>query len=1194
MFTIGPFTLLEPIGRGGMCEVWKGRHTEKQIDVAIKIILEENAKSSRFISSFRNEVRAVAGLHHPGIVMVFDYGQIPKETEEQSEGKLLANSPYLIMELANGTLKPFCGRLPWSHLKPILIATLDALAHAHAKGVIHRDIKPVNILLSDQKPYIKITDFGIFHAFQSNEIVEEGQTPLGTPSYMAPEQLLGKWRDFGPWTDLYAFGCTVFELLSGKTPYGEAGTFHSIMFSHMEKPIPRLQSTLPIPDGVEKWVRTLLQKEPGRRFQRAADALYALEHLENFKTSKAPEKREVSISTESLIYTASEMPAVPLLAEDSEVKEEPTLLDLEIPTKIQELIAPEADCDDLLSIKVTPQFPDWRMQKSQTNSHAALLHNVGLGLYGLRNIPIIGRESERDRMWHVLREVVEKGTPKLLLLEGIAGSGKSRLAEWLCEFAHASGVANSLKAVHSPASGPTEGLGPMIARFIRCVGLDRGQIQDRLQLHFPRAEKETQQYETLLELLSPPLKKTADIEDYKPRFGSQVERYEAITGFISQTAQERPVIIWIDDIQWGLESLQFVEQFFENSAKHQIPILFVLTARSEALAEQPSESLCLRKLLGQRAAQSIQIEGLVEEERQALLKALLGLESDLSREVEDRTGGNPLFMIQLIGDWVQRGILEPGKEGFKLKSGVKVELPEGLHQMWNARIDRVFEGRTQEQIVAMELAAILGQEVDVNEWKQACIVRDITIPYELHEQMLEQRLLLYSENDLDSWSFVHGMLRESLERRAHEAGRLQEHHLTCAKVVSELSGRGYAERLGRHYMLGGELEEAIKPFFTGSSERVELGDYHIAKNIFANLQGIFEALQLPESDERWGLLWLKMSRMYRALAETQEAESRSRKAEAHARKHGWKNVLAHALIECAHWGLFGGHSAQAKEWLEEAKVLSEECDDPLLIGKVYTSLGDFLCRRGELLPATEYYLLSVELFIKSDFHMGTGYAFFGLSNTNAQQGNIKEATTRVGQAYEYFEKCGHRSGLANCLNSLGDFARFQNQLSEAERYYRESLVVHEKLGSSHIIIIKLNLSLALIEQGKYQEARTLLEACIQGFIEGKLKPFEGTARACMLAALAGLQTWGSWSEHFEKATQLLTETGFTDVDPAHFTELAGNIAQQEGQYAFATNAYMLSSNLWRGLGRKEDVKRVHKTLEAMGTPCAPNQPTITE
>src|SRR5687768_16572890 len=162
---LGPFELERPIGRGGMAEVWLGVHRRQQQRVAVKVLTGERAREEAFIRALKNEIHNVARLHHPGIILLFDTGEVDDTAERVTGGRFAAGSPWFAMELAShGALSPKRLPLPWSTTRMLLLSLLDALSHAHARGVIHRDIKPGNILLcapDDPRPGLKLTDFGI-------------------------------------------------------------------------------------------------------------------------------------------------------------------------------------------------------------------------------------------------------------------------------------------------------------------------------------------------------------------------------------------------------------------------------------------------------------------------------------------------------------------------------------------------------------------------------------------------------------------------------------------------------------------------------------------------------------------------------------------------------------------------------------------------------------------------------------------------------------------------------------------------------------------------------------------------------------------------------------------------------------------------------------------------------------------------
>ncbi|UCG87731.1 MAG: serine/threonine protein kinase, partial [Gemmatimonadota bacterium] len=182
-FRLGSFEVRQLIASGGMGDVWSGVHVAQDIPVAIKVIRQKSADDPYARTAFRREVRAVAELDHPGIITLFDVGEVTADTAAASSGMLDSGSPYLVMEyLEGGSLESTQYPLPWERTREILIGTLDGLAHAHARGITHRDLKPGNILIADRlsgSP-IRLTDFGIAFSLRESESTEADGVAVGT------------------------------------------------------------------------------------------------------------------------------------------------------------------------------------------------------------------------------------------------------------------------------------------------------------------------------------------------------------------------------------------------------------------------------------------------------------------------------------------------------------------------------------------------------------------------------------------------------------------------------------------------------------------------------------------------------------------------------------------------------------------------------------------------------------------------------------------------------------------------------------------------------------------------------------------------------------------------------------------------------------------------------------------------------
>ena len=245
---VGPFELHACIGTGGMGQVWRGVHRALRVPVALKVIRAPEAASRRFTLAFRNEVRQVAKLDHPNVIRVLDYGQIDDGMEIASHGRFQAGSPYFAMEHASGgSLADHLAALDWPSVRAALFALLLGLGHAHARGVLHRDSSPRNILFSgpdDARPGLKLADFGLARG----ELAPDGIADGGTPQYMPPEQFESRVREQGPWTDLYALACVAWEMTTGTAPF-VGRSVRDLHRLHTTAPVPPLVPRFNVPDG---------------------------------------------------------------------------------------------------------------------------------------------------------------------------------------------------------------------------------------------------------------------------------------------------------------------------------------------------------------------------------------------------------------------------------------------------------------------------------------------------------------------------------------------------------------------------------------------------------------------------------------------------------------------------------------------------------------------------------------------------------------------------------------------------------------------------------------------------------------------------------------------------------------------------------------------------------------------------------
>ncbi|MEV0409059.1 serine/threonine-protein kinase [Actinoallomurus sp. NPDC050550] len=275
----GRYRLEALLGRGGMGEVWRGVDLRLGRSVAVKMLPLTAAADASAVARFRREAEVAATLNHPGITTVFDIDEHHDQDSGQHAGQRLL---FLVMELMQGrdlatvlATQP-SGGLPVAQVTDWAVQILDALSVAHGRGVVHRDIKPANLFVVEGGR-IKICDFGIARLAGATKITATGSV-AGTPLYMAPEQIQA--RPLDQRTDLYAFGCVLYEMLAGTVWVDTSSGVGSVLFQHLNQPPSPPRSVRPhIPDLLDTLVLALLAKHPDGRPSDAATAAEALRAL---------------------------------------------------------------------------------------------------------------------------------------------------------------------------------------------------------------------------------------------------------------------------------------------------------------------------------------------------------------------------------------------------------------------------------------------------------------------------------------------------------------------------------------------------------------------------------------------------------------------------------------------------------------------------------------------------------------------------------------------------------------------------------------------------------------------------------------------------------------------------------------------------------------------------------------------------
>ncbi|MFO0611838.1 MAG: protein kinase [Polyangiaceae bacterium] len=723
----------ELLGRGGMGEVWRCTDLEENRIVAIKSIVTKRVTDEAIRRLFHEEVLAVARLDHPGIVEIYDF-------LEAADGTVLLVMAYR----AGRSLDRLRTLLPaWSFVRAVLQGVLEALAHAHARGVLHLDVKPQNVIVrrENERTLTTLVDFGVARVHQPGRGAErwaDRDTVFGTLEYMAPEQFRGQLAKFGPWTDLYAVGMMAYELASGALPFQTSNPLAAAL-KRASEPIPHLVSrTVNLPDGFNELVLQLLDPSPANRPACAADVLAAIARLDRasnpgrdggaLQAIEAP-----SASVETADVPPSTMPRTVTSATDAAPDDTP---------------APPSSASRVSAAHTVLDAGEAERAFTQESSPTPGAY----GLFGLRDLGVLGRVEERRRLWAAVGTTGLEGRPRAVILEGPAGTGKSRLARDAIERALELGLANSFATTWSTAQSPDGGLRGLVENALETRGRVGPDFRTKLAFWLQRfpAASDTMAREIGV-LLRPEV-------DAAPDAGLAAR---VAADLVRTASAARPVLLWLDDAQWSrgeapalLHAL--AEQFGVGPSTvgpASLPVCVLITIREDEISKEARDELgrAVERLVG-AGVERITMAPLEPAATRTLVRGLLDLEDDLADMVVRRSEGNPLFVTQLINQLVRERVIVPKAGRYGLSRAVSADdvLPADMEAVWARRV--AISGA---DITELQALAIVRERVAASVAAELTRLRGPAFARAL--DVAQTAGLVRKEGEL--YGFSHGLLR---------------------------------------------------------------------------------------------------------------------------------------------------------------------------------------------------------------------------------------------------------------------------------------------------------------------------------------------------------------------------------------------------------------------------------------------------
>ena len=1064
---LGAFTLTEPLGRGGMATVWAARHGPTGTPVAVKVARADEASSPRRLALFRAEVEAVARLTHPGIVQVLDHGVVPEAFGALSPGSAATEAlrpglPYLVMERASlGSLKDRPPPRRWRELRAVLLGILDALGHAHAAGLLHRDLKPENVLLCgprDPRPGLKLADFGAASAFRGQP---RDHVVVGTPVYMAPEHRAGRWREQGPPTDLYAVGCLAWLLASGRLPkvaVRDAGR------------LPELHPRLPVPPGLRDWLAALLAPDPRLRPATAAEAAWTLLQL-----GPAPPQGQLS--------AGSAPHEEPGLAEASTVAE--TWVGLLSGSRPVTVAAPSlSPVGRALPERrpAVPMPPSWRSEEATLGGgDLPMLGGAGLALFGLRTLPLVGRERAQDALWRAARASFLAGRTGLSVVRGPAGVGRSRLLQWLATAASEVGAASTWTLGRDADGAPSPG--SLLARVLRTWGLSGEALGRHLQARLRTLGLEDAvEREALARELHPFLDAMASLGGGGSGF--EAEAVGLLARLLRAMAASRPVLLLIDDVHLepGLRRLALALRADEEAAGWR-PLHVVLSVPDEALAASPELAPELHLLGGS----VVHLAPLPPPRARDLLSGVVGLHPSLAGRVLAAAGGLPAVLVGAVEAWNQQGLLVLRDDRLDLAPGTPAALPgQAPHQLLQrlrATLgEATWSGGGRE---LLELAAALGGCPEPGALERAAARLGLPLLPGLEAPLVRAGLARRGRARPTTWTFASPVIHEALAAHAREAGRWA----ACCGAAAEELGAGprtpaVQEQRGLLLDEAGQPGEALDLILEAAIQRAMAFEWERAFLLLDRLLAAAERSGLPKDSERYGrLLGIRLTMLNNA-GEARRTVAASEALEALARRHGWR--------------------------LEEGRALS-------LRGSVLMELGEPEAAGALMRRALTIFDPEADAFMVLQSKSR-------LASLAATQGRLDEALDWLDDLEAHAHGAARPRFRADALGSRAHVHHLRGEVDRARTLYEAALSAEHDYPGRDVVPVRLGLARLCMEEGHLEEARAQVDAAEAHAREHLLVQSLAYALATRLRLLAASGSLGPWDATLGRLQHILRLT----------------------------------------------------------------------
>lgn len=1223
----GRFELEAFIGRGGMGEVWRARQVVLGRIVALKVLRAEYSALAHLRRRFAREARAAASLTHRHIASIFDFG-----TDEH--GRM-----FIAMEYVQG--QPLVASIGMNMMSIVGLGRqiLSALAHAHARGVVHRDLKPDNILLSPSELGhltwdAKLVDFGIATIASESQDVRETDHDqvVGTPLYMSPEQASGA-RVLGPSTDLYNVSFILYEIIAGAHPFDGEDSL-AVMARHVSAPVPPLtpRPGLVMPNGLEQIIERGMHKRAVERWSSATKMKQALDDI------------WLQIQDDPVFMTP---PSASSTAQGWS-ESAPALVRHTAKT-------------------VGAGSPLSQVSASRPDAAAAFK----------QQLPFVGRAPMREQLESLSKDVRQGRAPTILIMEGEAGVGKTRLLMWLKEQLEEQGVFRGHIGVFTSNGGHwAQGIKEIVESMFRSRGVSRDALTRHLQDKLARygVEDERDEMASLLtEFLRPPLH---DVDQESSPSTPVSTLYMILMRALIAASNTQPRLLILDDVQWASQGVvSWLAHMAAEFERLQVPVLVVcLNRREDTSGRGLSEHMLgLSGFMGQTVDQW-QLDALSREDSRALTRAILPCDGPLQEVLTRRAAGNPQHLIALMRyvvdqDWL---VFEGGLWHARDITTVRGVVPPSLADVFRARLRQVESNHNAHGrlVNVLTRCAILGRRFSYEVVRELIIqgddpqsIQHVDADFDL---LLVEGLITEVLGRGEEWyCFRYGLMRDVMLNEVLGPAQTKRLHKLAAQSLERVYGlhvQHHALDIARHWDAARDISRALdwywqaaqmsrrafqtrdslkayervleimnqrlegkvqltKPQWvrtTSTFERahvnrsrylraqVYLGDLQEGLGLFDDAERIYRRVVLicgrPEAAleidvlvplcEAWlglgHIAWQRgdfvaahwaFERVYDVLIQAKKAPDVAVMAVRGLARVAW------------HRGEFELATTLANQGLE----LAESLHDDESRAECLWILGEVARMVANHEEAQRQYNASLAIYEQAMIPTGVARNKLSQAQLARQARDTARAEALYSETLEHYKRLGDLRGQALCYNGLGELARFGDNLAQARRYYEQALTLSESMGAQYdIALATANLGLIQMSLNDFDTAQEyLLQA--RALIADKDFPYVLAGIEYNLALVKANQ-----GEHDEALTRLKTALDINkrvpvlDIDFAQPLEQLGTLRAATGSVEQAHELWRRARDIYKELGLEQDLSRVEQRLRTRAEDTSHTETTDVE